>query len=262
MCRPARAKDPLPVLRKSCRESDPRRIHVEFWEEIDQDRHSCRALAGATVAAVGLSAGSASASPSCTGSNIIGEGSSLQKNAQQVSLDYRLSTADISNNEDGTDHHLQRRRQRWRGWSSGTSMVSPDDQHRAPVRRHRRCADRNADQRPPVHHRRAPRKGAKVLTIPVTQTSIAVVGQSACRLHGGGDHQRRPGERVRRDPAQWSQLSDRHRRRLPATPRSRGSPRLDSSGTTFEFKNYLMKINSKALACTTGLTKAKPPGKN
>ncbi len=113
-------------------------------------------LAGATVAAVGLSAGSASASPSCTGNNIIGEGASLQKNAQQNVWTPAFHTEIC--NDVGTEPTVT-----YESVGSGAGLKAVElrqrrtrhNQHRAPVHRHRRRADRSADQK---HHQRHHRR--------------------------------------------------------------------------------------------------------
>jgi ABC-type phosphate transport system substrate-binding protein len=212
-------------------------------------------LAGATVAAVALSAGSASASLSCTGNNITGEGSSLQKNAQ-LSVWNPAFHAEICNfgteptvtynavgsggglaqwNFDGALGHINTARQ----------FIGTDDAPTATQIKNTTGVTTGGTS-----------KGAKVLTIPVTQTSIAAVANppEGCTVTAITNVDL---EKVFNGTLlNWSQLETDSGGVACESPITR-VVRFDSSGTTFQFKNYLMKVNNKALTCTTGLTEGK-----
>jgi ABC-type phosphate transport system substrate-binding protein len=207
-------------------------------------------LAGATVAAVGLSAGSASASLSCTGNSITGEGSSLQKNAQQVVWAPAFHT-EVCNkgteptvtynavgsgggmaqwNFDGVSGKINTARQ----------FIGTDDAPTAAQIKNTTSVTTGGST-----------KGAKVLTIPVTQTSIAAIANppEGCTVAAITNVDL---EKVFNGTLlNWSQLETDTGGAACESPITR-VVRFDSSGTTFQFKNYLMKVNAKALACTTG----------
>ncbi len=203
-------------------------------------------LAGATVAAIGLgSAGSASAALNCTGNNIFGQGASLQKVAQQnVWGPGFASTAcpggpTITYNSTGSGGGLQEWNHNGLLGHINTAIdwVSTDD---APT----------AAQ---IANITSVAGGAKLLTIPVTQTALAVIADppEGCEVD---EITNKDLENVFNGAIlKWSQLSTVLAEPSPACnwPIKR-VVRKDGSGTTYQWKNYLYKINTLGLPCTVG----------
>jgi ABC-type phosphate transport system substrate-binding protein len=207
-------------------------------------------LAGATVAAVGLSAGSASASLKCTGSNIIGQGSSLQKIAQQnvwapafasevcnkgtfptVTYESTGSGAGLKEwNSDGKRGSINTARQ----------FIGTDD---APT----------AEQ---ISNITSVAGGASLAVIPVTQTSISIVANppAGCTVEAITNKDLQ--NVFRGGYLKWSQLATAEGGSACESPITR-VVRQDGSGTTYQFKNYLFKLNKAGLVCTTGGTEGK-----
>jgi ABC-type phosphate transport system substrate-binding protein len=97
--------------------------------------------------------------------------------------------------------------------------------------------------------------GARVTVIPIAQTSIAAIANppDGCKVEAISNSQL-AGVFEGRIPS-WSQLET-------ATGAGCASPivrvvRGDSSGTTYQFKNYLYQVYKKGLLCTTGATEGK-----
>jgi ABC-type phosphate transport system substrate-binding protein len=209
-------------------------------------------MAGAAIAVVGLSAGSAAASPSCTGSNITGRGSSLQKIAEQnvwspnfhsnicnsgteptVTYESTGSGAGLEKwNHNGVEGKI----------NTAYSFIGTDD---APTVAQIGNIDSVAG-------------GAKLLTIPVAQTAISVIANppAGCKISAIPNKDL---ESVFNGSIlKWSQLST-----VLATPNPacnyaiKRVVRADGSGTTYQFKNYLWLLNKKGLPCTTGATEGK-----
>jgi ABC-type phosphate transport system substrate-binding protein len=207
-------------------------------------------LAGATVAAVGFGTGSAAASPLCTGNSIIGEGSSLQKNAQ-LSVWVPKFHEEICNS--GTEPTVT-----YNATGSGAGLAAWNfDGVSGTINKTRQFI--GTDDAPTTAQIKnttsvttgGASKGAKVLTIPVTQTSIAAIAHppAGCTVEAitNLDLQKVFNGTL----LNWSQLETDSGGVACESPITR-AVRFDSSGTTFQFKNYLFKINSKPLACTTG----------
>lgn len=208
-------------------------------------------LTGATVTAIGLgglSAGSASAAINCTGGNIIGQGSSLQKIAQQnvwtvkfhedicnkgkfptVTYDSTGSGAGLTEwNASGSRGSLNLERQ----------YIGSDD---APSVEQMTNIDSVAG-------------GGHVLVIPVAQTSISIPANppAGCTVEDitNGDLQ----AVFKGTYTKWSQLATAEGECESPITRV---VREDGSGTTYQFKNYLYDLNKAALPCTTGNTEGK-----
>lgn len=208
-------------------------------------------VAGATIAALGVggfSPGSASAALNCTGGNIIGQGSSLQKIAQQnvwapkfhseicnfgkfptVTYESTGSGAGLTEwNATGSRGSLNHERQ----------FIGTDD---APSVEQMANIDSAAG-------------GANVLVIPVAQTSISVVANppSGCTVEEitNSDLQ----AVFRGTDLNWSQLATADGTCDSSITRV---VRKDSSGTSYQFKNYLYQLNQGSLPCTTGNTEGK-----
>ncbi len=207
-------------------------------------------LAGATVAAIGLSAGSASASLSCTGNSITGEGSSLQKSAQQVvwapafhaEICNKGTEPTVTYNAVGSGGGLAQ----WnfdgvsKTINTARQFIGTDDAPTAAQIKNTTSVTTGGST-----------KGAKVLTIPVTQTSIAAIANppEGCTVTAITNVDL---EKVFNGSLlNWSQLETDSGGAACESPITR-VVRFDSSGTTFQFKNYLFKVNNKPLACTTG----------
>ena len=208
-------------------------------------------LSGTAVAALGLSAlgaGSAAASVKCTGSNITGQGSSLQHVAQEAvwgpgfesSICNSGTHPTITYNSTGSGAGLKA----WNATgaqgfiNTGLSFIASDD---APTPAQLSNIESVAG-------------GAKVAVIPVAQTAISIVANppAGCEVEGitnsnlAGVFEGRIKE--------WSKLE--------GTEGTCNSPitrvvREDASGTTYQFKNYLYALYKKGLSCTSGSTEGK-----
>jgi ABC-type phosphate transport system substrate-binding protein len=209
-------------------------------------------VAGATVAAfgvAGLNAGAAAAEPVCTGSNITGQGSSLQRIAQQEvwgpafasSICNKGTLPTITYNSTGSGAGMKEWNHDGKKGSINTalSFIGTDD---APT----------AAQ---ISNIKSVASGAQVAVIPVAQTSIAIVAHPpvGCEVEAitNGDFVAVMEGRF----LTWSKLS---------TAEGEGCSgaitrvvRKDGSGTSFQSKNYLFNLNKKGLACTTGGTEGK-----
>jgi ABC-type phosphate transport system substrate-binding protein len=203
-------------------------------------------LAGAAVAVVGASAGSASAAPLCTGSNIFGEGSSLQKNAELGVWKPKFEAAicpggpTVGYEGSGSGAGLAA----WRFTGAGTintgvQFVGTDDAPNPAQIKNARLATSSKIS-----------TAANVLTIPITQTAISFVANppEGCTVEAIDNLQL---EAVFKGTLlNWNELTTASG--TCASPITR-VVRFDSSGTTYQFKNYLSKINGKGiLPCTGG----------
>lgn len=208
-------------------------------------------LTGAAIAALGvggLSAGSASAALSCTGSNIIGQGSSLQKIAQQNVWTPKFSTEicnkgqhpTVTYNSTGSGAGLNE----WNA-TGGRGSLNLERQYIG------------TDDAPSVEQMTnidSVAGGAHVLVIPVAQTTISIVANppSGCTVEEITNANLQAV--FRGVDLKWSNLA--------TAEGSCNSPitrvvRLDGSGTTFQFKNYLSLLSKTGLPCTTGGTEGK-----
>lgn len=210
-------------------------------------------LVGATVAVVGLgTVGSASAAVSCEGSDITGRGSSLQNIAQNSVWKVGFETG-VCGTEPFTPSITYESKSSGAGmekWNydlkegkinTAFSFIGTDD---AP----------NATQ---IGNITSVAKGASLLTIPVAQTSIAIAANppAGCEVEGVTNKDL---ENVFDGTIlKWSQLSQ-------FLTSAGGEPnpacnfaikrivRKGSSGTTYQFKNYLYQIEKKPVPCVTG----------
>jgi ABC-type phosphate transport system substrate-binding protein len=207
-------------------------------------------LAGATVAALGLGglgATGASAALNCTGSNITGQGASLQKVAQQNVWNPGFNAVGvcpggptITYNSTGSGGGLKEWNHDGLKGNINTKLawISTDDPPSAAQ----------------IANVESVAGGAKLAVFPITQTAIAI----AANLPAGCSFAEETGitnielQRVFRGNLKtWSALS--------TTEGTCNSPitrvvRKDSSGTTYQFKNYLARMNSSALDCVGGQT--------
>ncbi len=203
-------------------------------------------LAGATVAVVGFgTAGTASASLSCTGSNIEGIGSSLQKIAQQNvwGPNFHKNICNFGTEPVITKYEPAGSGAGMKKWNSSNeegkinttyAFVGTDD---APSTTQMANIDSVAG-------------GAHVLVVPVAQTSIAIAANppSGCPIE---EIANKDLERVFAGTiVKWSQLSSIVAEPNPAcNKRLKRVVRFDGSGTTYQFKNYLNLINKAKLPC-------------
>ncbi|HEY2055485.1 MAG TPA: substrate-binding domain-containing protein [Solirubrobacterales bacterium] len=200
-------------------------------------------LAGASIAAIavsGLGATSAIAAPNCTGGNIIGQGSSLQKIAQQSvwAPDFASEVCNsgkfptVTYESTGSGAGLKE----WNaGGESGKintakSFIGTDD----------------APTTAQIENIRAAAGGANVAVIPVAQTAISIVANppAGCTVE---DITNPDLEKVFRGTfTTWNKIT--------TAEGSCNSPitrvvRLDGSGTSFQTKNYLSLANVGTLPC-------------
>lgn len=203
-------------------------------------------LAGATVGALGLGAfgaGSASAALQCSGGNIEGKGSSLQTVAQGAwttgfneagvcpggpEITYTTTGSGTGMKEwdlNGTKGFI----------NTGVSYVGTDD--------------------PPTEEQidniRASANNSELAVIPVAQTSIGVVAYppSGCEVEGITNVEL---QRVFRGVIKnWNELGAEEGTCNEAMVRV---VRKDSSGTSYQFKNYLSRMNGAELPCAGGMT--------
>lgn len=206
-------------------------------------------LAGATVAAIGLSAGSASAAQ-CTGGNIIGQGSSLQKIAQQNVWAPSFSS-EVCNK--GTHPTVT-----YESTGSGAGLKEwNSDGKRGSINTARQYI--GTDDAPTVEqigNITSVAGGASLAVIPVAQTSIAIVANppSGCTVESitNADLQKV----FKGGYLTWSKLATAEGGSACNSPITR-VVRKDGSGTTYQFKNYLSKTNTLGLTCTEGGTEGK-----
>jgi ABC-type phosphate transport system substrate-binding protein len=210
-------------------------------------------LAGATAAVVGLgTVGSASAAPSCEGSDITGRGSSLQNIAQNSvwKVGFETGVCSVEPNTPTITYESKSSGAGLEKWNydnkegkinTAFSFIGTDD---AP----------NATQ---ISNITSVAKGASLLTIPVAQTSIAVAANppAGCEVEALTNKDL---ENVFDGTIlKWSQLSQ-----FLASAGGEPNPacnfaikrivRKGSSGTTYQFKNYLYLIEKKPVPCVTG----------
>lgn len=204
-------------------------------------------LAGATVAAVGLgSIGTASASLSCEGSDIVGRGSSLQKvieqNVWKVGFETGVcstepNTPTITYESVGSGGGLEKWNHNGKAGSINTaySFIGTDD----------------ALTTAQIGNVTSVAGGASLLTIPVAQTSIGVIANppSGCTV---GVITNKELEAVFNGTIlKWSELSTNLASPNPACNYAiKRVVRKDGSGQTYQFKNYLWLINKKPVPCT------------
>jgi len=202
-------------------------------------------LAGVVVAALGvggLGAGSAVAAPSCTGSNIIGEGASLQKVAQQQVWAPGIATICskpglVTYEGPGSGNGL-------RAWDFNGPDGVPFDTSRAFT------ASDDAPSSTQIGNAEAA-SGSPVLVIPVAQTAIGVVVNPPenCDI-----------EEITNQELQnvfagtkknWGAIPTAFGTGCAGSPITR-IVRPVGSGTTYQFKNFLFQANKAGLACTEG----------
>jgi ABC-type phosphate transport system substrate-binding protein len=207
-------------------------------------------LAGVAVLAVAFSGGTASASLGCTGGNIIGQGSSLQKIAQQ---NVWIPTFQNEICNSGTFPKVT-----YESTGSGAGLKQwNSDGARGSINLERAfIGTDDAPTTTQIANMTSVAGGAALAVIPVAQTSIAIVANppAGCTVE---DITNQNLEQVfRGNYLKWSQIATAEGGAACEQPITR-VVRKDGSGTTFQFKNYLFKLNKNALNCTTGATEGK-----
>jgi ABC-type phosphate transport system substrate-binding protein len=202
-------------------------------------------LAGATIAVVGLgTAGSASASftPLCSGAKeIVGIGSSLQNVAQTSVWAPKFKTAICPSLEPTVKYESVGSGAGLETWDKGSINTAKDFI--------------GTDDAPTTTQIESITKAApgatSVLTIPVTQTSIAIVANPPKGCHIKTITNKDLENSFNGSVQKWSQLTP-----LVETPnpvcnhKMTRVVRFDGSGTTYQFKNYLFQLNKKPVPCT------------
>jgi ABC-type phosphate transport system substrate-binding protein len=207
-------------------------------------------LTGATVVALGIGgvgATGASAAPTCEGSDIIGQGASLQKESQALwtSLFNTGVCAGIGT-EPKVTYEATGSGSGLRAWDFTGPDGTPFETLKAFT------ATDDAPTTAEIENAKAAAGGeSEVLVIPVTQTSIAPVANppAECEVE---EITNREFERVMNGAIKkWGQI------RTAFGPGCAGAKvtrvvRFDGSGTTYQFKNYMGLINKQPLPCTEG----------
>jgi ABC-type phosphate transport system substrate-binding protein len=197
-------------------------------------------LAGTVVAALGfgaLSAGSAVAAPLCEGGEITGQGSSLQKIAQETwTSGYAAlcpSHAPIKYNSTGSGAGLKE----WNftgekgSINTGLSFIGTDD---APT----------TEQ---INNTLSVSNGANVVTIPVSQTAIVPVINPPANCTITALTNKDLENIFRGIKKTWSSISTAEG--SGCSTQITRVVRKEGSGTSYQFKNYLSSMNAASLPC-------------
>ncbi len=210
-------------------------------------------LTGATVAALGLGglgATGASAAPLCTGSNIIGQGSSLQKVAQQNVWAPAFSS-EICNS--GTHPTVT-----YESTGSGAGLKEWNATGSRGSINHERqfIGTDEAPSAEQISNITSVAGGASLAVIPVAQTAISVVANppTGCTVEAITNSELQ--KVFRGSLLKWSQIATAEGGSACEAPITR-VVRKDASGTTYQFKNYLYALSSTKLNCTVGNTEGK-----
>ncbi|HEY4780055.1 MAG TPA: substrate-binding domain-containing protein [Solirubrobacterales bacterium] len=207
-------------------------------------------LAGAAVAAVGLSAGSASAAPLCNGTNIIGQGSSLQKIAQQNVWAPAFSSEVCNSGSHPTVTYEST------GSGAGLKEWNSDGKRGSLNHERQFIGTDDAPTAEQITNITSVAGGASLAVIPVAQTSISIDANppTGCTVEviTNADLQRV----FRGSYLQWSQIATAEGGSACEAPITR-VVRKDGSGTSYQLKNYLYKISTTKMNCTVGNTEGK-----
>lgn len=200
-------------------------------------------LTGATVAALavgGLGAGSASASVLCNGGNIIGEGSSLQKVAQ-LNVWIPAFQTEVCNS--GTFPTIE-----YKAEGSGAGLKAWGATGGAIDRTRAFVGTDDAPTAAQITNIKAAAGGGNVLVIPVAQTAITPVVNppAGCTVENLTNKELE--KSFRGIILKWSELENAVGGAACEAPLTR-VVRFDSSGTTYQFKNYLSLANTASLPC-------------
>ncbi len=208
-------------------------------------------LAGVATVALcvgGIGASGAAGAPLCTGSNIIGEGASLQKVAQTVTWIPGFQGPGGECFEKGTEPKVT-----YEGLGSGAGLTAWDftgpDAKPFDTTRGFTASD-DAPTTVQIENAETAGGGATVLVIPVTQTSIAPVVNPPAECDVEEITNQQFESVMRGNIKTWGKIATSFGPGCAGAPISR-VVRLDGSGTTFQFKNYMYLINKAKLACTS-----------
>ena len=208
-------------------------------------------LVGAVAVALGIGgvgAGGAVAAPLCTGSNIIGEGASLQKVSQQTTWIPGFQGPGGECFEKGTEPKVT-----YEALGSGAGLTAWDfngpDAKPFDTSRGFTATD-DAPTTTQIGNAETAAGGAKVLVIPVTQTSIAVAVNPPAECDVEELTNKQFESIFRGNIKNWGKIDTAFGTGCAGAPITR-VVRKDGSGTTFQFKNYLFQVNSASLACTS-----------
>jgi ABC-type phosphate transport system substrate-binding protein len=198
--------------------------------------------------ASGAGADSALAAAECTGGNIIGQGSSLQKNAQQ-SIWAPAFAAEVCNK--GTHPTVS-----YESTGSGAGLKEWNaDGVRGSINHERQfIGTDDAPTAAQIANITGVAAGAKLLVVPVAQTAISIVANPPAGCTVGVITNQDLSLVFRGNDTTWS--------KLVTAEGSCNSPitrvvRKDGSGTSYQFKNYLFQIYPGGLPCTTGSVEGK-----
>lgn len=209
-------------------------------------------VAGAAVAVLGLGTGSAVAAPSCSGSNITGRGSSLQKIAQQnVWAPAFHSKVCNSGTEPTVTYEAV-------GSGAGLKEWNHDGKRGSINTAYSFIGTDDAPTTAQIGNITSVASGAGLLTVPVAQTAIGIIANppAGCEVETVTNKDL---ENVFNGTIlKWSQLSNIVAEPNPACNFAiKRVVRSDGSGTTYQIKNYLWLLNKLGLPCTTGETLGK-----
>lgn len=200
--------------------------------------------AGAAALAIGIlamSAGSASAAPTCGGAKIVGQGSSLQGSSQT-----ELWAAASG----GYNAHCGTEQVKYTVSSSGTGLGSWGFKGGAFENKWSFVGSDDGPSTTQIANAKTA-SGTNVLVIPVAQTAIGIVVNppTGCEIEEITNKQL---ESVMRGNIKiWNKIQTATGAGCTNAPITR-VVRAEGSGTTYQTKNYLSLINNAALACTEG----------
>ena len=208
-------------------------------------------LAGATVIALGIggvSASGASAAPSCTGANIIGEGASLQKESQLSIWIPGFQGAGGVCAGKGTEPKVT-----YEPTGSGAGLRAWDfngpDEKAFDTTRAFVASDDAPTPAQIGNAKTAAGGGSQVLVIPVTQTAIGIVVNPPAECEVEEITNQQLESALRGNILKWGKLETAFGPGCAGKNITR-VVRFDGSGTTYQFKNYLSLINGGTLPCT------------
>jgi ABC-type phosphate transport system substrate-binding protein len=200
--------------------------------------------ASATALAIGVlavSAGGASAAPTCGGAAIAGQGSSLQGSAQ---------TELWASASGGYNAACGKEQVKYTVSSSGTGLSSWGFNAGAFENKWSYVGTDDGPTSTQINNAKTA-SGTNVLVIPVAQTAIGIVVNppTNCSIEEITNKQL---ESVMRGNLKiWNKIQTASGAGCVNAPITR-VVRAEGSGTTFQVKNYLSLINAAALACTEG----------
>lgn len=211
-------------------------------------------VAGAALGAMmvaGVGASSASAAVACNGGNIIGEGSSLQKIAQQ-NVWIPAFEGEVCNQ--GTFPQIE-----YKPEGSGAGLKAWGASGGAIDRTRAFIGTDDAPTAAQIANIKAAAGGGNVLVIPTAQTALAVIAHppAGCSIENITNKELE--KAFRGIVLNWSELENASG--SCASPLTR-VVRFDGSGTTFQFKNYLNLVNTASLPCIEKTWKQLEPIEN